>query len=121
MTRASLSPACVLPKYFYRSCVSALVEEPALCDAGLVLRRDIDVSRRQQEHLLRHPLDTAVKTKHQTGRKVDKSLRVRVIHLSQIHDHRGALTEVFPDGTGLVVGPRVECGDPVRLSFRHDL
>src|ERR1041384_698297 len=80
-------------------CVSALVEEPALCDTGLVLRRDIDVSRRQQEHLLCHSLDAPVKTEHKTGGKVDKSLRIGVVHLRQIHDHRSALTEVFPDGT----------------------
>src|SRR5882757_3884905 len=74
---------------------SALVEESALCDAGLVLRRDIDVSRRQQEHLLRHPFNAAMKTEDETRREVDKSLRIRVVHLREIHDHGRALTEVF--------------------------
>src|SRR5882757_9563436 len=98
MIRASLSPVSVS---CLRSCVSALVEEPALCDTGLVLRRDIDVSRRQQEHLLRHPLDAAVETKHQTARKVDRSFRICVILLSQFHDPGGPLTKVSPEGRAL--------------------
>src|SRR3954462_2054011 len=119
MTRASLSPVSVLSGTalyrLFRPCVSALVEEPALCDTGLVLRRDIDVSRRQQEHLLRHSLNAPMETEDESGGKVDKSLRVRVVHLRQIHDHRGALTEVFPDRTGRVGCPGVQRGDAVRL------
>src|SRR5581483_9677361 len=96
---------------------SALVEEPTLGDAGLVLRRDIDVSRRQKEHLLRHPLDASMQAEDQSSREVYEALGVDVVHLGQIHDHRGAFAEMLPDGARLVVCARVQRGDAVGLAF----
>src|SRR5215213_4896338 len=49
---------------------SALVEEPA-GDAFLVLGRNGDVLRGEQEHLAGHPLDGAAEAEDQAGREVD--------------------------------------------------
>src|SRR6266536_2139708 len=98
-----------------------LVEEPSFRHPRLVLGRDLDVRRRQQEHLVRHPLDAASEAKDQARREVDKALGVAVDHFSQVHDHRSALAEVLPDRTSLIVCPRVQRRDAsqIRGMQRH--
>src|ERR1700727_91734 len=76
---------------------SALVEEAPLRDPGLVLGRNLNIGRRQQEHLVGHPLDAPAQSEDQSGREIDQPLGVAVDHLGQIHDHWSALTEVLSD------------------------
>src|SRR3712207_9176040 len=51
----------------------------------------------------------------EAGGEVDQPLRVTVVHLREVHDHRDALPEVLPDDPRLVVGGRVQRGDTGQL------
>src|SRR5690349_9877683 len=70
MVPAARQPPPALPA----AARSGLVEEPAL-DPRLVLRRDFDVVRAEQEHLRGDTLNTAVQPEGQSGGEVDQSLR----------------------------------------------
>jgi len=74
-----------------------------------------DVGRGEQEHLVGDPLDGAADGEDQAGGEVDEPLGVGVVHLGEVHDDRHALAEVLSDGAGLVVGARVQRGDPGEL------
>src|SRR5215212_6320868 len=89
---------------------SALVEEPA-GDPLLVLGRNLHVLRRQQEDLARDPLDGAVQAEDQPSREVDQPLGVWVLHLSEVHDDRHSIAEMFADRAGFVVGTRMNRDD----------
>ena len=57
---------------------SALVEQASRVRRLLVLGRHLDVRRREQEHLVRDPLDRAVQPEHQAGGEVHQALGVGV-------------------------------------------
>src|SRR5271154_544116 len=100
----------------------ALVKEASFGDPSLVLRGDLDVSRSQQEDLVRHPLDATAKTEDEPGREVDQTLRVTVDHLGQVHDHWCTFTEVLPNGTCFIVGPWMQCCNTGEIGrLRHVL
>src|ERR1700743_198010 len=61
----------------------ALVEEPTLRDASLVLCRHVDVGGREQEDLVGHPLDAPVQSEDQACREVDQTPGVTVDPLRQ--------------------------------------
>src|SRR5205823_756797 len=96
-----------------------LVEEPSFRHPRLVLGRDLDVRRRQQEYLVSHPLDAASEAEDQARCEVDEALGVAVDHFSQVHDHRSALAEVLPDRTSLIVCPRVQRRDASEVRGIH--
>ena len=98
-----------------RTDYSAYVAEAPLGHARLVLRCHLDVRGGQQEHLVRHLVEGPAQAEDQPGREVDKTACVAVDHLGQVHDHRGAFTEVLTDGPGFIVGARMECGNPGQL------
>src|SRR3712207_3191426 len=107
--------ATVLVRSGHRACrggwASGLVEETALADPRLVLGRHVDVLRTEQEHRGRDALDTTAQPEGQTGSEVDQALRVRVVHLGEVHDHRHPVAEPLPDRPRLVVVARVQRGD----------
>src|SRR5687767_4224237 len=53
---------------------SRLVEEALFDQAGALLRRHLDVARREQEHLVGDPLHPAVERVRQAGGEVDQPL-----------------------------------------------
>src|SRR6476620_5010153 len=96
---------------------SGLVEESALSNAGLVLGRHRDVMRAEQENLGGHAFNPPVQSEGQPGSKIHQTLGVGVVHLRQVHDDRRPGPEMLPDRAGLVVGPGMQRGDPVRLEL----
>src|SRR3954447_10169621 len=97
---------------------SGLVEEAAFADPRLVLGRHVDVLRTEQEHLRRDALDTTAQPERQTRSEVDETLGVGVVHLREVHDDRHPVAEPLADRARLVVGARVQRGDPVGLRRR---
>src|SRR5437763_11462040 len=89
---------------------SALVEETALRDPGLVLGGDLNVGRREQEDPVGHPLHRTPQAERESRREVHQTLGVRLRHLGEIHDHRYAVTEVLTDRTCLVIRRGVQRG-----------
>ena len=82
---------------------------------------DVDVLRREQEHLVGDPLDAAPAPEDQPCGEVDEPLGFGVVHLGEVHDHRHALTELLTDPAGVVVRARVQRGDPVEVPHGHRL
>src|SRR5512145_3382487 len=80
---------------------SALVEEAALGHPRLVLGGDRDIGWREQEDLVGDPLDRSAQAEHEPRGEVDEPLRVRVVHVGEVHDHRRALAEALADLLGL--------------------
>src|SRR6478735_10745345 len=78
---------------------SALVEETAVGDRGglSLVGGDLDVSRRQEEHLGGDALDRAVEPEDQTGREVDETLGVGVVNVTEVNDDRHLIAEPFAD------------------------
>src|SRR4051794_21280352 len=75
------SPLSVLLARRRRPGPSALVEERLLGDLRFAPRRHMDVGGREQEPLLRAPLDRPTGAEDEPRREVDEALGVRVVHL----------------------------------------
>src|SRR5579859_3931290 len=99
----------------------ALVEEVALRDPRLVFRRHLDVRGRQQEDLVRDSVDGAMEPEDQARREVYETARITIDHLSQVHNNWCALAKVLTYCPCLVVGARVQRGDPGQVGRVHGL
>src|SRR3954454_2435601 len=72
-----------------------LVEEAAAFQqGGSLLRRDLDVARREQEDLVGDPLHAAVQRVGEPAREVDQPLRELRVRALQVEDHRDPLLEL---------------------------
>src|SRR5215208_1656129 len=76
---------------------SGLVEESLFDEAGLLLGRDLDVARRQQEGLVRDLLHPAAEGVGEARGEVDEPLRELGVRRLQIQDHRRVLLELVGD------------------------
>src|SRR3954469_2765473 len=65
-----------------------LIEEAALDEACPLFRRDLNVSRRQQEHLVGHALHAPVEGVREPAREVDQTLRELLVSPLEIEDNR---------------------------------
>src|SRR6478609_8740890 len=73
---------------------SGLVVEPAALEQlRALLRADLDVSRREQEHLVGHPLHAAVERVREAAREVDQPLRQLGVGALQVEDDRDRCLE----------------------------
>src|SRR5215470_7891780 len=66
----------------------ALIEEIPLRDPRPVRRGDLDVGWREQEYLIRDPVDRAMQPEDQTRGEVYEPPGVAIDHLGQVHDNR---------------------------------
>src|SRR5207244_10922451 len=84
-----------------------LVEEAAaLEEAGALLGRDLDVSRREQEDLVRDALHAAVEGVGEPAREVDEPLRQLLVGALEVEDDRDAVLELVRDLLRVVEAPR---------------
>src|SRR4051794_40950088 len=75
-----------------------LVEEAAaLEEARALLRRDLDVPRRQEEDLVGDALHAAVERVRQSARKIDQPFRELLVGALQVEDDRDRLLELVGD------------------------
>src|SRR5919199_98155 len=81
---------------------SRLVEEALLDQPRPLLRRDLDVARRQHEDLVGDPLHAAVERVGETRREVDEALGEVGLRALQVEDHRDAVLEAVGDLLGIV-------------------
>src|SRR4051794_21660724 len=99
MFPAPMNPTCMAPDV-----ISGLVEEALFDQAGALLRGDLDVARREQEHLVGDPLHAAVERVGEARREVDQALgEVRVGPL-EIDDHGDRVLEFVRHVLGVVEG-----------------
>src|SRR4051794_5582561 len=80
----------------------ALVEEALLHELGSLLGRDLDVARREQEHLVGDPLHAAVERVREPAREVDEALGEVGIGALEVEDHRDRVLELVGDLLGVV-------------------
>src|SRR5579884_1392947 len=80
------------------ACLLGLVEEAAaLEEARALLGGDLDVPRRQQEHLVGDALHAAVERVRQAAAEVDQPLRELGVRALEVQDHRDPLLELVRD------------------------
>src|SRR5450830_259384 len=98
-----------------------LVEEAFLAHPLAVFRRDLDVRRRQEEHHLLDPLDSAIESVSEPAHKVDQALCELAVDALQVNDHGRVVLELRPDLLGVVealgfddVNPRGCLGDRLK-------
>src|SRR5687767_16036822 len=90
-----------------------LVEEAAALEqAGPLLRRDLDVLRRQQEHLVGDALHPAVERIRQPAGEVDQTLRELRVGALEVEDDRDRVLELVRDLLRVVEAPREDEVDP---------
>src|SRR5918994_3904828 len=83
---------------------SGLVEEALLDQPRALLRRDLDVARREQEDLVGDPLHAAVERVGEAGREVDQAHGQLVVGPLEVEDDRDRLLELVRDVLGVVEG-----------------
>src|SRR5215204_212649 len=84
-----------------------LVEEAAALEQPrALLGGDLDVPRREQEHLVGDALHAAVERVAEPAGEVDQPLRQVLVGALQIEDHRRAVLEAVGDLLGVVEAPR---------------
>src|SRR2546429_9689293 len=84
-----------------------LVEEAAALEhAGAFLGRDLDVSRGEEEDLVRDALHAAVERVREPAGEVDQPLRQLLVGALQIEDDRDAVLELVRDLLRVVEAPR---------------
>src|SRR5947199_293906 len=81
---------------------SALVEEPLFEQPCALFRRDLDVARGEQEHLVGDPLHPAVECVGQAAREVDQALGQVVVGVLQVQDHGNRVLELVGNVLDLV-------------------
>ena len=91
---------------------SGLVEEALLDEPSLLLGRDLDVARGEQEGLLGDLLHPAVEGVGEAGGEVDQPLGELAVGGLQVEDHRDGRLEPVGDLLGVVEASR---GDEVDL------
>src|SRR5690348_13455874 len=92
---------------FPRACGLRLVEEAAALEQPrALLGRHLDVSRRQQEDLVRDALHPAVEGIGQPAREVDQALGEILVGALQVQDHRDRVLELVRDLLGVVEAAR---------------
>src|SRR2546430_12560720 len=98
---SSTRPGWVTPMERISGCAAAflrLVEEPAaLQHPGPLLRRDLDVLRREQEDLVGHALHAAVERVREPAREVDQPLRELRVAALEAQDDADRLLELVGD------------------------
>src|SRR6266576_1279121 len=85
---------------------SGLVEEAALDHALALLRRYLDVSRREQEDLVPDPLHASVEPVGEAAGEVDQALGQLLVGALQVEDHRHRPLEAVGDLLGVVEAAR---------------
>src|SRR5581483_3021940 len=108
---AAMLPAPAKPTFTAHSLLSAgaalgLVEEALLDEARLLLGRDLDVARREQEGLVGDLLHAAVERVGEAGGEVDQPLRQLPLRRLEVQDHRHRLLEAVRDLLGVVEAVR---------------
>src|SRR3954452_2815382 len=93
---------------FTRNEALALVEEALLDELRALLRRDLDVARREHEDLVGDPLHAAVQGVGQAAREVDEPLAQVVLDALEVEHHRDRVLELVGDLLGIVKA----LGDP---------
>src|SRR5919109_5605176 len=86
MLPAPMKPTCMAAKATRPG--SGLVEEALLDQASALLGGHLDVTRREQEHLVGDPLHAAVERVRQAGSEVDQPLREVRVGLLEVEDDR---------------------------------
>src|SRR3954465_11319061 len=84
-----------------RTCLR-LVEEALLDQTGPLLRADLHVARRKQEHLVGDPLHAAVEGVGEAGGEVDPPLREVRVGALEVEDHGHGILELVGDLLGVV-------------------
>src|SRR5439155_2779839 len=77
-------------------------EHSGFAESPLVLGRDLDARRRQEEHALAHLLDTAREGIGEAGGEVEEPPGAVAIGRAQVEDHRSAGLEAVGDLPRLV-------------------
>src|SRR4051795_531673 len=97
------SPRAMLPAPMRPSrTASALVEEALFDELRALLRRDLDVARREHEDLVGDPLHAAVQGVGQAAREVDEPLAQVVLDALEVEHHRDRVLELVGDLLGVV-------------------
>src|SRR3954451_1644090 len=79
-----------------------LVEEALFDQPRALLRGDLDVARREHEHLVGDPLHAAVERVGEAAGEVDQPLGQIVLDALEIEDHRDRVLEAVGDLLGVV-------------------
>src|SRR6266702_1043770 len=74
-----------------------LVEEAALEHPGAILRRQLDVARREEEDLVGDALHPALERVREAAREVDQPLRKLGVSRLEVEDHGNAVLEPVGD------------------------
>src|SRR3954451_1552565 len=82
----------------------ALVEEALLDQFGALLGRDLDVARREEEHLVGDPLHAAVERVGEAAGEVDQPLGEVGVRALEVQDHRDPVLELVRDVLRVVEG-----------------
>ena len=78
------------------------LKKPFSISARALLRGDLDVARREQEHLVGDPLHAAVERVGEAGGEVDQALGEVGVGALQVDDHRDRVLELVRDVLGVV-------------------
>src|SRR4051794_21115121 len=100
----AMLPAPISP--MVKAQASGLVEEALFDQPRALLRGDLDVARREHEHLVGDPLHAAVERVGQPAREVDEALRQVRVDALEVEDHRHGVLEAVGDLLGVVEGLR---------------
>jgi hypothetical protein len=99
-----------------------LVEEAATLEqGGSLLRGHLDITRREEEHLVRDALHAAVQRIGEPAREIDQALRELVVGTLQVEDHRDPLLELVGDLLRVVEAPRKNEVHAHAVRVRHRL
>src|SRR3954469_7586037 len=101
----AMAPAPMRPIFTPSDCsrvALGLVEEALLDQLRALLGGDLDVARRQHEHLVRDALHAAVERVRQPAREVDQALAEVVLHALEVEHDRDLVLELVGDLLGVV-------------------
>src|SRR6059036_2376818 len=96
----AMLPAPISP--MVKACALALVEEALFDQPGALLRGDLDVARREHEHLVGDPLHAAVERVGQPAGEIDQALGQIGLDPLQVQDDRHVVLEPVGDLLGVV-------------------
>src|SRR5579862_525652 len=114
-------PANLLAERPFSYASGLVVEATTLEQLGTLLRAHLDVSRREQKHLVGDALHAAVERVRETAREVDQALRELRVRTLEIQDHRNSLLEAVRDLLGVVEAARQHQVNADRVRIRHRL
>src|SRR3954468_13991769 len=96
----AMLPAPISP--MVKAQASGLVEEALFDQPGALLRGDLDVARREHEHLVGDPLHATVERVGQPAGEIDQALGEVGLGALQVQDDRHVVLELVRDLLGIV-------------------